>query len=44
MHFPKEVPDIEKYKGILEEMVAKKPDEFTPPEPISPVCPRRLCE
>ena len=24
MHFPKEVPDIEKYKGILEEMVAKE--------------------
>jgi PPK2 family polyphosphate:nucleotide phosphotransferase len=23
MHFPKEVPDIEKYRGILEEMVAK---------------------
>ena len=24
MHFPKEVPDIDKYKGILEEMVAKE--------------------
>lgn len=24
MHFPKEVPDIEKYRGILEEMVAKE--------------------
>jgi hypothetical protein len=23
MHFPKEVPDIEKYRGIIEEMVAK---------------------